>query len=47
MKDRVRKKTWYFVITLVWMAGFASFGARNFQWQTDRLYNFLKYGFHM
>ena len=47
MKDRVRKKPWYFVITLVWMAGFASFGARNFQWQTDRLYNFLKYGFHM
>ena len=36
-----------FVLTLVWMAGFASFGARNFQWQTDRLYNFLKYGFHM
>ena len=35
------------VIELVWIAGFDSFGARNFQWQTDRLYNFLKYGFHM
>lgn len=47
MKDRVRKKPWYFVITLVWMAGFASFGARNFQWQIDRLYSFFKYGFHI
>ncbi len=39
-----------FVLTMVWIAGFDSFdsfGTRNFQWQTDRLYNFLKYGFHM
>lgn len=47
MQERVKSHPWYFVLTLVWIAGFDSFGARNFQWQTDRLYNFLKYGFHM
>ena len=47
MQERVKSHPWYFVLTLVWIAGFDSFGARNFQWQIDRLYSFFKYGFHI
>lgn len=45
METRIRRHPWYFVLAVVWVAGFDSFGARIFQSQAGRLYDFLKYGF--
>lgn len=46
MKLRIQAHPWCFILTLVWIATFESFGARNpFQDDAQMLYNFLKYGF--
>lgn len=47
MEERVRKCPWYFILTIVWIATFDSFGARNFQGQVSRFYDFLTYGFFL
>lgn len=46
MKIRAERHPWYFVLAVVWIATFDSFGARNpFQTETQALYEFLKDGF--
>ena len=46
MKLRIQAHPWCFILTLVWIATFESFGARNpFRDDAQMLYNFLKYGF--
>lgn len=47
MEMRIRKCPWYFILTLVWIGTFESFGARNFQAQVTMLYNFFTYGFYI
>lgn len=46
MEQRVKKYPWYFVLTLLWIAGMESFGARIFQGQADMILEVVRYGFH-
>lgn len=46
MKVRVQNHSWYFIVAILWVATFDSFGARNpFQNEAQVLYQFLQYGF--
>lgn len=47
MEERIKKCPWYFVIALVWIMSFDSFGAREFQNQIAQLHDFLTYGFYI
>lgn len=47
MEARIKKYPWYFVITLIWIMSFDSFGAREFQNQIAQLHDFFTYGFYI